>query len=202
MEIQFSFDDGHELDRKIVELLDRYGFTGIFYVPINSWGFEHLHVYKNHRVGAHTVSHPSDLKLLDDVASKNEIFSSKDMLEQALGYPVTSFCYPRGRYSSREVEYVKQAGFEEARTTTVLKTDYQNAFKKPTTVHMYPKRKEYEGSNWNVVAKDILKNDPQYFHIWGHSWEIEEWRQWGAFERFLIFLDKEINNEDRNSVGE
>ena len=51
-------------------------------------------------MGAHTVSHP-ELPGLDDAVLRREIRDSKDAIEQRLGRPVTSFCYPRGRFDDR-----------------------------------------------------------------------------------------------------
>jgi len=50
MKITFSFDDGTEYDRKIIELLKKYNFYTIFYIPISSWGFNNLDIYKQYEI--------------------------------------------------------------------------------------------------------------------------------------------------------
>lgn len=66
--------------------------------------------------GAHTVSH-LDLTTLSGARLHDEIYNSKQQLEEVLGVPVTSFCYPSGRFNQSTVEAVKQAGYLSAVTT-------------------------------------------------------------------------------------
>ncbi|MBX3466790.1 MAG: polysaccharide deacetylase family protein [Planctomycetes bacterium] len=47
-------------------------------------------------VGSHTCSH-RDLARLDPRSARDELTRSRARLEDELGRPVTSFCYPRGR---------------------------------------------------------------------------------------------------------
>jgi len=51
-------------------------------------------------VGSHTVSHP-DLRRLGGAAIDGELRGSRAALEERLGIPVRSFCYPRGLWSRR-----------------------------------------------------------------------------------------------------
>jgi peptidoglycan/xylan/chitin deacetylase (PgdA/CDA1 family) len=53
-------------------------------------------------VGSHTWSHP-DLTALSAAEVDGELWRSRDRLEERLGEPVRSFCYPGGRWS-RAVE--------------------------------------------------------------------------------------------------
>lgn len=61
-------------------------------------------------VGAHTMSHelltvhPTDFQRV-------EIQQSKAYLEGLLGYSVTSFCYPFGKYTEDTITLVREAGF-------------------------------------------------------------------------------------------
>lgn len=66
--------------------------------------------------GAHTRFHPI-LPRCDDEEAWDEIAGSKRDLEALLGRPVSHFAYPNGDYGSREMEYVRRAGFASARTT-------------------------------------------------------------------------------------
>jgi peptidoglycan/xylan/chitin deacetylase (PgdA/CDA1 family)/SAM-dependent methyltransferase len=67
-------------------------------------------------VGAHTETHPV-LASISDEAARDEIYGSKAWLEGCLGRPVSAFSYPYGDYSARDVEIVRQAGFEIAFST-------------------------------------------------------------------------------------
>lgn len=67
-------------------------------------------------IGAHTVSHPW-LPDLDEAAQRNEIRGSKLALEDALGRPVRSFCYPYGAFDRVSSAIVAELGFDQACTT-------------------------------------------------------------------------------------
>lgn len=49
-------------------------------------------------IGSHTCSHP-DLRALDGPALEREIAGSRAILEERLGVPVRTFCYPRGLHT-------------------------------------------------------------------------------------------------------
>lgn len=64
---------------------------------------------------AHTVFHPI-LPTCEDEESWQEIAGSKEMLEQDFGLQINAFAYPNGDYGSREVDYLKKAGYKMAVT--------------------------------------------------------------------------------------
>lgn len=67
-------------------------------------------------VGAHTRNHV-ELPACDPVRARTEIVQSREDLEQALGVPIRSFCYPYGAYREEHVEMARTAGFELATTS-------------------------------------------------------------------------------------
>ena len=67
-------------------------------------------------VGAHTRTHPH-LTQCDGTTLQAEIQGSKTELEDALGTPVTQFCYPYGDHDERVVQAVREAGYSDATTT-------------------------------------------------------------------------------------
>ena len=67
-------------------------------------------------MGAHTVTHP-ELPGLDDTALRREVFDCRRAIEERLGRPVGSFCYPRGKFDERVVSAVRKAGYRLACTT-------------------------------------------------------------------------------------
>jgi peptidoglycan/xylan/chitin deacetylase (PgdA/CDA1 family) len=67
-------------------------------------------------IGAHTMTHPN----LDTLTSENaykEMIYSKQFLEAELNYPITSFCYPRGRLNTDVIKQVEKCKFTIACTT-------------------------------------------------------------------------------------
>lgn len=67
-------------------------------------------------IGAHTRSHVH-LTRCDDATLREEVHGCKAELEDALGTPVTQFCYPYGDHDERVVETVRAAGYSDATTT-------------------------------------------------------------------------------------
>ncbi len=50
--------------------------------------------------------------------SRDEISLSKEILESKINKPVNHFSYPLGNYGTREIEYVKESGYQ---TSTIIK---------------------------------------------------------------------------------
>ena len=143
MIITTSWDDGHVLDLKLADMLDKHGLKGTFYIAHNYLD-ERMSDQQirdlsyRHEIGAHTLNHPTLTKVKDETAL-NEIKGSKTWLEFILGKQVTSFCYPKGMYTSTHCRIVKEAGFTMARTVTPYEFDIgKDPFQMPTTIHLYP----------------------------------------------------------------
>jgi len=66
--------------------------------------------------GSHTRFHPV-LPMCTFAEARDEIMLSKLDLEQLTGKSCRHFSYPNGDFSRREIELLKAAGFESARTT-------------------------------------------------------------------------------------
>lgn len=67
-------------------------------------------------IGSHTMTH-ANLAKLDDAECLAELTQSKVALEQMIEQSVTSFAYPFGIYSQRDVQLAKQAGYGNAVVT-------------------------------------------------------------------------------------
>jgi len=190
---EFSFDDGSIFDKKIAKLLEKYGFTGTFYIPSNCELSPKVirQISVNHEIGGHTETHPMDLKLLSYKELISEINNNKIWLGGLIGREVNKFCYPRGRYNENVIAVLKEVFFNEARTTKVLKTDLQeDPFRKGTTIHIY-QRAEYQDTPWHKIARTLFeqaKEKDGYFHLWGHGWEINRDKNWNKFEKLLEYI--------------
>ena len=95
--ITTSWDDGHPLDIRIVELLEKYNLKGTFYVPINNLERAVMdastlsEIASKHEIGGHTVNHIY-LNTVGEAASRYEISECKTMLQDQLGKKVDAFC--------------------------------------------------------------------------------------------------------------
>jgi peptidoglycan/xylan/chitin deacetylase (PgdA/CDA1 family) len=163
-------------------------------------------------VGAHTVNH-AVLTEVPDTTARSEIRESRKKLEDITGVPCDTFCFPKGRFRTSHLEMVRRAGFSCARTAELLSTrlpvNHGGLSLMPTTVQASPHRwttyakncaKRLESRNalnlllyarsrnWVETARAMLQvvaEQGGVFHLWGHSWEIEEQQQWKQLESVL-----------------
>jgi peptidoglycan/xylan/chitin deacetylase (PgdA/CDA1 family) len=161
-------------------------------------------------VGGHSIDHVV-LTELPEVEAARQVTQNKQWLETLTGRPVPGFCYVRGRYTPQLKEIVKQAGFEYARTVVNLcPTAGRDAFEMPTTIQFYPHRKSVylkgfirggpDTTRASLLWAALTAGDIEHrverliglceqaggtFHLWGHSWELEELNLWGTLEAIL-----------------
>jgi peptidoglycan/xylan/chitin deacetylase (PgdA/CDA1 family) len=214
-QITTSWDDGHPLDFRIASLLDKYGLKGTFYIPRTN--IEHevmseqeiLRLSRNNEIGGHTLNH-SNLSMIDIQFLKSEITGGKLWMDDLLGKHTTSFCYPKGLYSSVAKHVVKESGYTFARTVELLNTKIGDPFLAPTTLQLFQhpatvylinpiKRKGFIGilhflkysqfkttlSHLTHKILDIIEQEGGVFHLWGHSWEIEQENLWDELETII-----------------
>lgn len=140
-----SIDDGHPLDFKAAELLEKHGMKATFFVPIkNREGLQVMskedlrQLSGRFEIGSHTYDH-CYLRNLDVRRAYYQIAEGKNQLEDLLGLEVSGFCYPGGKYRRKDIELVRACGFRYARTTENLVLDGgRMPFQMPTTLQFYP----------------------------------------------------------------
>jgi hypothetical protein len=169
---------------------------------------------QGHEIGCHTVSH----RLLTTVTSASElhheVFDCKGMLQEKTGVDIRMFCYPGGRYNRTVMEHVKEAGYQGARTTRLLCPQVTfPSFEMPTSLQAFPHRRirylrnaaraaKVSGpiaiaTNWRVLANwvelgktlfDKVLQHGGVWHLFGHSWEIDEHYLWSDLEKLLGYV--------------
>lgn len=126
-----TFDDGYEDNYTLLfPLLQRYGIkTTIFCVSslqTNSWdspkttGLPALPLLTTAQMlemqrygvefGSHTATHQRLTEILPEKA-REEIITSKDIVEQRLGMPISTLCYPFGAVNERIKHITHEAGY-------------------------------------------------------------------------------------------
>jgi peptidoglycan/xylan/chitin deacetylase (PgdA/CDA1 family) len=161
-----SWDDGHPLDLRLAELLQRHGFPGTFYVPIrNGFGLPVISAPEIRRlaavaeVGSHTLDH-CYLTSVGDTKARAQICAGKSELEQALGATVAGFCYPGGQFNAAHRRMVAAAGFRYARTTVNLCSDGgTDPFLVPTSLQLYPHPRSVYLRNWMRRGRWLTRHD-------------------------------------------
>jgi len=171
-------------------------------------------------VGAHTLRHVflSDVAIS---TAKDEIAGSKAWIEDVTAKPCTMFCPPAGRYNRQHLPIFKEAGFIGIRTVEFMSLDLPRPNKNgplemPTTMQAFPQpiwnyvknlAKRRAGGNlwryvvhgrsryWTVLARRLLARaieEGGVFHLWGHSWELEQTDQWARLDQVLRLLGEAV----------
>jgi peptidoglycan/xylan/chitin deacetylase (PgdA/CDA1 family) len=165
-------------------------------------------------IGAHTVHH-CDLRAVPNDMARREITDCKTALEQIIGHPCTAFCFPKGRFHQHHLAHIRDAGYRLVRTVelmslampriqgglAIMPTSLQAApagfstFARNSLKRLHPanlfRYVRYHKSDWAATAEAVLEHVLKcggVFHLWGHSWEIEELGQWQNVERVFALL--------------
>jgi peptidoglycan/xylan/chitin deacetylase (PgdA/CDA1 family) len=118
--IALTFDDGYrDFYSAAWPVLQRHGFKATAYIATDFIGWDAYMTWPMlHELdasgliefGAHTRSH-ADLRTVSAARRWDEIIGSKAILEEGLGHPVGSFCYPAGFRNAEVVADVRRARF-------------------------------------------------------------------------------------------
>lgn len=165
-------------------------------------------------IGAHSLSH----KILTSLSREElvrDVAKCKEMLEEIVDREVPMFCYPKGRYDRNIIKELKQAGYKGARTTRMLSLDTDFvAFEMRTTLQAYPHQKMAYVRNlgrarnipglvgylselrhfrsWVELGKqlfDQMLKRGGIWHLYGHSWEIEQLGIWDDLQEMLDYVN-------------
>lgn len=164
-------------------------------------------------IGSHGMLHRNLLSVPANEL-RWEIANSKLELEQMIGRGVRLFCYPIGGHNREIVKEVERAGYEGARTTRMLCTrrDFDRLHV-PTTLQAY--RHTPSAYMRNLLRRGGVRNLVDYcaslrhcrswielgrrffdrvlreggvWHLYGHSWEIDQLGLWGELREMLTYV--------------
>ncbi len=186
--VTLSYDDGVVEDRRLVEILNRYGLKGTFHLNSGALGREKnlkpeeiATLFRGHEISAHSVSHPH-LGTVPRDQLVTEILDDRGALERLAGYPVRGMSYPFGTYSKSVVETLPALGIEYARTV-----ESHGGFHLPENLLLWHPTCHH---NHDLAAKtDIFFSENprgklRLLYVWGHSYEFPRDNNWDVIERF------------------
>jgi peptidoglycan-N-acetylglucosamine deacetylase len=173
-------------------------------------------------IGGHSYDHVRLTELPREQAA-DQVHKIKAALEDELGRAIDGFCYPGGAHDAAIREIVRAAGFRYARTIENLwLAGPADPFQLPTTLQLYPHSRVTYAKNLargrHLLARArgaevVLRGGPLgdvlralldralvtdgVFHLWGHSWELEEHGLWGELEAFLAYARDRVPRAQR-----
>lgn len=203
--ITFSYDDGVTQDRRLIEILNRYGLKATFninsglldrpddFLMIDGKKIGHAKVsaaevrrlYQGHEVAVHTLTHPN-LTELDEQEIVRQVEEDRKNLSALAGYEVTGMAYPCGGVNNddRVAQVLKEhTAVRYARTITS-----SNSFApQENLLRFNPSVYHLDWADMEKMAEEFLAmqaETPQLFYIWGHSYEFDINDTWDRFEAF------------------
>ena len=189
-----SYDDGVVHDKRLVEIMRKYGLKGTFNVNSRSLdrGEKYLsaeemrEVYGDDmEIALHGFNHLSLARVTPDLAIR-DVVADRDNLERTFGRIIRGMAYANGSYSDDVVAMLRLAGVVYSRTTKAtygfeLPEEWLTLH--PTCHHRVPELFELldkflgEPENPNRIK-------PELFYLWGHSYEFPRDDNWDVIERF------------------
>ncbi len=202
--IALSFDDGTPNDERLVPLLNKYGIKATFHLnaglipmddEVSEWNRLPLtrlaHLYDGHEVAAHSYSHP-DLRDLIEEEILEELTMDFKILDVCFKQKTLGFAYPFGTFDERVLQQLHLTPALYART--IRDTHH---FKQPTDLYLLDPTCHMSYPDLFKLTRKFIdekSEEPLFFLIWGHSYELVTQEDWDRFESFLklISLQKEI----------
>ena len=208
--LTFSYDDGVEQDRRLIEIFNKYGLKCTFNLNsellgkpgslnINGKIVSHNKVrpeevrelYRGHEVAAHTLTHPFLPNISDDAEVIRQVEKDRLNLSELCGYEVVGMAYPCGgqNHDDRVARLIREnTGIKYVRTiiSNFNFEPQEDLYKfKPTVYHCGEFDKMIElGKKFIELEADT----PQIFYVWGHAYEFDYAENWDRFEDFCKMM--------------
>ena len=207
--VTFSFDDGVTQDKRLIEILNKYGLKATFNLNSAILGTngelnrnDHIvrhdknhanevaKIYKGHEVAVHTLVHPNLTGLSDDGVIW-QVEEDRKLLESLVGYSVRCMAYPCGGVNNDErVASVIRNNTKIEFARTITSSDNfdipDNLLRYDPTVYYIEKEKLF---SLGEKFLNLKADKPQVLYVWGHSYEMDaEYISWQEFEEFCKMI--------------
>ena len=188
--VMLTFDDGHKTDFTLaLPLLEAYGAKATFFITtdwIDKNGYMTSAQLKNlSRAGMSVQSHAKShvfLNTLEPELLYQELFQSKNRLEEILGEEVSFLSCPGGRYNNQVIQLAKEVGYKGMFTSVPfqlkidddfflvgrygVKTPFPlSSFRSAICMHFPWVMRVIMGYKVKKLLKKIL-NDRLYYFLW------------------------------------
>lgn len=198
--VTLSYDDGVAADRRLREIIDKYGLKCTF--NLNSTLFDCVgwhnrmneeETYNLFSRGPHEIAlHGARHIYLDKVPlpeAIREVVLNRDWLEHKFGRIVNGMAYAYNGYNAAVKGALADLGVQYARTTSStfsfsLPQDFLEWH--PTCHHrqreeMFSLLEKFVGGS---PESEFKNREPWLFYLWGHSYEFDDDDNWEDIEKF------------------
>ncbi len=189
--LTFSYDDGREEDRRLVDIFNKNGLKATFNVnsgltqdgriPIS----EYPALYKGHEVACHTCTHPTIARCPTELVAR-QILRDRMILEDVMGAPVRGLAYPNGSYSEPIMRMLPLLGIRYARVVPTT-----GAFDMPDNWFAWAGTCHHNGDLVRRGEDFLSRHKTQYLnlmYVWGHSYEFTMRDNWQVMEDFCKMM--------------
>lgn len=202
--VTFSYDDGVEQDRRLVEIFNYYKMKGTFNLNtgiqseesnfdadgvhicrMNQEGLDEL--YKGHEIAVHGLTHAAPAGLSEKELEKEFLTDAKN-IERLYGkYPV-GMAYAYGSVDDAAAKYLASIGIRYGRTVEAT-----HGFELQKDLLHFKSTCHHEDEKLFELAEEFLdlkatEDSPKLFYIWGHSYEFEVNQNWERIEKLCDML--------------
>ena len=202
--LTFSYDDGIEQDRKLVEIFNKYGMKATFNLntgiqtPESNFEIEGVYInrmkqegleelYRGHEIATHGLTHAAPTGMTKEQLDK-EFLTDMSNIERIYGtYPV-GMAYAYGCVDDEVVTYLKSIGIKYGRTV-----EASHSFEIPKEPLKLKATCHHDDDMLFELAEKFLKAEPKeneqmLFYVWGHSYEFDVNNNWDRIEEFCKMM--------------
>ena len=202
--LTFSYDDGIEQDRKLVEIFNKYGMKATFNLntgiqtPESNFEIEGVYInrmkqegleelYRGHEIATHGLTHAAPTGMTKEQLDK-EFLTDMSNIERIYGtYPV-GMAYAYGCVDDEVVKYLKSIGIKYGRTV-----EASHSFEIPKEPLKLKATCHHDDDMLFELADKFLKAEPKeneqmLFYVWGHSYEFDVNNNWDRIEEFCKMM--------------
>lgn len=202
--LTFSYDDGIEQDRRLVEIFNKYGMKATFNLntgiqtPESNFEIEGVYInrmkqegleelYRGHEIATHGLTHAAPTGMTKEQLDK-EFLTDMSNIERIYGtYPV-GMAYAYGCVDDEVVKYLKSIGIKYGRTV-----EASHSFEIPKEPLKLKATCHHDDDMLFELAEKFLKAEPKeneqmLFYVWGHSYEFDVNNNWDRIEEFCKMM--------------
>ena len=215
--LTLSYDDGIQADKKLVEIINRYGIKCTFNINTSNFGkttnpnklqpdeIKEYIIDTGHEVAVHGESHIAP-GIAFPTGAIRDVLNCRTTLENEFGAIIRGMAYPdsgitkmhNGNDRENIFGYLKNLGIAYART---LGGD-NDSFALPENFYAWMPTAHHNNENlmkWANAFVEISKENtfltrqyPRLFYLWGHSYEFNNNDNWNVIEQFC----ETVGNKD------